>query len=135
MNQKILYALWGGMFIVCAALGFIPSPEGSLKTLLFFLSLLFFLPPFLLLLKATREKDRRCLQLVRNLSLLSLGLSLLGILLNIIFAAASSAVGVFLNALLTVLSAPMICSGHWALSLFLWASLLMASLMELQKKE
>ena len=135
MNQKIGYALWGGLVIVCAGLGFIPSPEGGVKTLLFFLSLLFFLPPCLLLLQAIKRKDRRCLRLLRDLSLVSLGLSLAGILLNILFAAASPAVGAFLNALLIILSAPMICSGHWALSLFLWACLLMASLMELQKKE
>ena len=32
-----------------------------------------------------------------------------------------------LNALLTILSTPMIASGYWALSLFLWAFLFIAS--------
>ena len=57
MNQKILSALWGGLFIVCAGLGFIPEPEGSLQILLTVLSLLFFLPPALLLYHAVRKQD------------------------------------------------------------------------------
>ena len=134
MNQKIWYALWGGMFIVCAGLGFIPSPEGWLKILMLLLSLAFFVPPLILLLKARKQKDRDSLRLLRNLSLLSLGMSLLMLLANILFAAGSRTLGGILNSLLIVFSAPMICSGQWALSLFLWACLLMASLTELKKK-
>ena len=41
--------------------------------------------------------------------------------------------GQVLHYTLTIVSAPMICSGHWALSLFLWACLLVASLQQLRK--
>ena len=133
MNRKLWYALWGGMFIVCALLGFIPNPQGWVRTTLFLLSLLFFLPPAVLMIRSSGENRRKDLLLIRNLSLLSLGLSLAGILLNIVTAMGSQSLGLFLNALLTVVSAPMICSGQWALSLFLWACLMVASIMELQK--
>ena len=42
MTEKKLYMLWGVLFILCAALGFIPEPEGLLKALLVLVSILFF---------------------------------------------------------------------------------------------
>ena len=133
MKKKVLYALWGGMFILCAALGFIPQPEGAVKGLLLAVSLVFFLPPAVLLYQAGKGRDRDTLVLVRNFSCLSLGLSLVGLVLNILFAPASPAVGTVLNSILVIVSSPMICSGNWALSLFLWACLLMESLSMLKK--
>ena len=47
---------------------------------------------------------------------------------NLMAALGSEWLGNFLDALLTVLSAPMKASGYWALSLFLWAFLFIASL-------
>ena len=35
--------------------------------------------------------------------------------------------GDILHGLLVVVSSPMICSGHWAMSLFFWACLLISS--------
>ena len=133
MRKKVLFALWGGMFIVCAALGFIPEPEGALKVVMTVLALLFFLPPALLLYRAQAEKDKGLLTLVRNLSGLSLLLSLAGLILNILSAPGSQVLGAIMNSILIILSSPMICSGHWALSLFLWACLLMESISLLKK--
>ena len=44
MKKQALFGLWAGLFIVCAGLGFIPEPEGSVQILLTILSLLLFLP-------------------------------------------------------------------------------------------
>ena len=49
-------------------------------------------------------------------------------------AVGSEALGNVLHYILVVVSSPMIASGHWALSLFLWACLLMVSLKQLRKK-
>ena len=38
MKKSYLFALWGGLFVLCAALGFIPSPGAALKILLTLLS-------------------------------------------------------------------------------------------------
>ena len=124
MNRKILFALWACLFILCAGLGFIPEPEGTLSVLLTLASLLFFLPPAWLLYRGD-PADRK---LVRNLSALSLGSSLVLLILNFFTAFASESLGRILHCVLVIVSAPMICSGHWALSLFLWSCLLMASL-------
>ncbi len=133
MNKKVLTALWTGLFILCAGLGFIPEPEGTLRILLTLLSLLFFLPPALLLQDAARKQDTHSIQLIRNLSLLSLGLTTVLLILNFLTALASEVVGQILHYVLIIVSSPMICSGHWAMSLFLWACLLTASLRQLKK--
>ena len=124
MNKKLLYTLWGGLFILCAGLGFIPEPEGTLQFILTAASVLFFLPPAMLLHRA----DAADAKLIRNLSSLSLGLTLVLLVLNFLTALRSEFLGQVLHYTLVIVSSPMICSGHWALSLFLWACLLMASL-------
>ena len=134
MNQKTLFALWGGMFSICAGLGFIPVQEGAVRILLTGAALLFFLPPGLLLYRAGKEQDRHTLKLVRNLSALSLGLTLLLLILSFLTVLRSEALGTAIHAVLTVVSAPMICGGHWAMSLFLWACLLTGSLQLLKKQ-
>ncbi len=135
MNQKILYALWGGLFVLCAGLGFIPEPEGALRVVLTILSVGFFLPGALLLYQAQKGADRNTQRLIRNLSVLSLGLTLALLVLNVLSALLSETAGDVLYAMLIIVSSPMVCSGYWVLSLFLWACLLMGSLRSLRKKD
>ena len=123
MNKKLLYALWACLFIVCAGLGFIPEPEGALQALLTAASLLFFLPPAVLLYRG----DVSDAKLIRNFAALSLGLTVILLILNFLTALRSEFLGQVLHYTLVIVSSPMVCSGHWALSLFLWACLLMGS--------
>ena len=127
MKSQFLYALWGALFILCTGLGFIPEPAGVLRVLLTGLSILFFLPPAVLVWKGRREKDRQTLMLVSNLSIVSLGLSVGLIIANFLMAFRSELLGDILHGVLVVVSSPMICSGHWAMSLFFWACLLISS--------
>ena len=124
MKQNGFLALWGGMFILCAGLGFIPEPTGFLRWMMTGLSLLFFLPPFLLLGSGDRER----VKLVRTLSGISLLITLVLIIANFAAFSAPETLGAALYVLLVILSSPMVCSGYWALSLFGWACLLMVSL-------
>ena len=124
MNKKVLFVLWGVLFILCSGLGFVPEPQGTWKAAMTVLSVLFFLPPALLLWQA----DRNTAMLIRNLSLLSLGMTLVTLILNFVLAVSSEFLGNVLYYILVIVSAPMICSGYWVLSLFLWACLLMDSL-------
>ena len=133
MYKKWLAGLWGGLFIVCAALGFIQQPQGALKIFICTLSLLFFVPPALLLYAGSREKNLFLLTLIRNLSFLSLLVTLLLLAANILAAPGSETVGSILNSILIIVSTPMMACGSWVLSLFLWACLLMASLRELRR--
>ncbi|MBQ2928571.1 MAG: hypothetical protein IJD98_08390 [Oscillospiraceae bacterium] len=120
MKKSHLFALWGVLFVLCAALGFLPESNGWMTAV----SVLFFLPPALLLYKG----DRNTVLLVRNLSALSLGVTLLTLSLNFVLAVSTETLGNILHTILVIVSAPMLCSGYWVLSLFLWACLLMGSL-------
>ena len=133
MNKKLLYLLWAGLFILCACCGFIPQPEGPLVLLMTICSLLFFLPPGLLLWDSGRQQDLYTIKLIRNLSALSLGLTLVLLVLNFLTVLRSEFLGSVLHYILVIVSSPMICSGHWAMSLFLWACLLMASVRQLKR--
>lgn len=128
MRKTILRICWGTGFILCACLGFIQQRSSALQGLLTALSVLFFLPPALSLFFAAREKDKWEAKLIRNLSGLSLGLTLLVLSLSIATAAGSGTLVRLSNILLTVVSAPMYCSGSWALSLFFWACLLLTGI-------
>ena len=132
MRNKTLYLIWGGLFIFCGLLGFIPEPAGLVKALMVLSSVVFFVPGGLLLYSGKKEGDFRTIGIVRNLSLISLGVTLLLLVLNFLSGHASNAVGDFLYGLLVFLSSPMICSQYWFLSLFLWACLLMGSLKKLK---
>ena len=126
MSDKVLYVLWGVLFIICAGLGFIPDPSWTMTLV----SLLFFLPPAVLLYQG----DRSRVKLVCALAALSLGLTLLVLIGNVLSVAASETVGTAMYYLLVIVSTPMVCSGYWALSLFLWACLLTAGLRLLKRK-
>jgi hypothetical protein len=90
------------------------------------LSLAFFLPPFLLLKAGTAETAK----LLRNLSASSLLATMVLIIANFMAFSAPEALGTALYVMLVILSSPMVCSGYWVLSLFLWACLLMTSFMK-----
>lgn len=134
MNKKTLYILWAVLFILCAGLGFIPQPEGAVSVLLTVLSVVFFVPPAWLLYDAARTADKAAAALIRNLSALSLVLTVAVLILNFLSALTSEFWGNVLHSILVVVSAPMICSGYWVLSLFLWACLLMVGISQTRKK-
>lgn len=133
MTNKALYSLWGFLFIICAGLGFIPAPNGGVQAVFTLISILFFLPPAALLYRAAKNADRSTLQLIRSLALGSLSLTLITLVLSVVSAMRSEALGNALHGMLIILSCPMVCSGYWVLSLFLWACLLMVSLQQLRK--
>ena len=127
MSKKLLFALWGGLFILCAGLGFIPgfsqNVSAGAQAVLTVLAVAFFAPPACLIYGAKKEKDARTLKLVRGIS----RLTLLALVLNVLSAMGTVTMGNVLFAVLIVVSSPMVCSGYWALSLFLWACLLIVS--------
>ena len=127
MKQKKLFVLWGVLFILCAGLGFIPQSEGFLQGMMPVAALAFFAVGGLILYRAHKTGDRFGLQLVRNLSLLSLGLTLALLVLSFLSVNATAYMGDLVHAILVMVSSPMICSGHWALSMFLWACLLLTA--------
>lgn len=128
MNNKILYALWGGMYLLCAGLSLIGTPAPALSLVMTVFSILFFAPPALLLINARRRGDQKTQKTLRLLSLVSLGATLLFFIANILSILGSALLGDILYYVLLFVSVPMVCSRHFLLSLFLWACLLFCTL-------
>ena len=127
-DKSILKAMWAGMFLLCALMGFVPPQTGANKWLLLIFGVLFFLPPALLVYHSVRTHDEKQLRLVRNLSLISLSATLLLLVINLFSIFLSRAMGDMLHYLLTIVSTPMICCQYEIVSLFLWAVLLWSCL-------
>ena len=130
MKKNALYILWAALFAVCAGLGFIREPAGAVKALCVMLSLAFFVPPMILV----RSGDVHTLKLVRNLSALALLTAAVLLVLNILSASFSEAVGTILHYVLIIATSPMICSRYWALTLFLWAYVMLDCRKQLKKQ-
>ena len=133
-KTKLLWILWAAAYVICTVCGFIPVTEDALSGLFILLSLGFFVPPALLIFEGVQNKNRNILQIIRNLSLISLGLTLVTIVLNFVSVQASEAWGTVLYWLLILVSTPMVCAQHWIIGLFGWAMLLMTCLNYLKKK-
>ncbi len=128
MKEKTLYPLWGGLYIICMLLGTIPERSALGAVCMTVLALLFFVPGVLLLIRAYEHGDPRAMKRIRWISLTSLGLTALFLVLNILVAPGGSAsLRELMEVLLHLVSAPMLCAGHWALSLFAWGCLFMGS--------
>lgn len=128
MKNSALYYIWGGLAVLCALLGLIPTPSGALAVVMTMLSVGFFVPPAWLLIDAYKTGCQKTLKTLRLISIISLGATLLLFVANILAVLAPEALGNVLYFLLAILSVPMVCSGHYVLSLFLWACILICSL-------
>ena len=127
MKNKTLYILWAILFALCALLGFFRETVTEGKWLMTLLSVVFFGPPAALLWRARENKDEHSRLLIRNLAGASLGLTLVLLVANFLSVMGSPWLGTVLDALLTILTTPMVVSGYWALSIFLWAFLFLAA--------
>ena len=137
LNKYILLAIWVGMFILCAVLGYLPPQEGANKWLLVILALLFFLPSGLLIYQCWREKDEKMLRLVRITALSVLAATVILLVVNLLSIAllivmpekTALAVGDVLYYLLILVSTPMVCGQYWGIGLVGWAALLWSAIL------
>ena len=134
MVTAVLYVLWVFFYLICGFLGLI-QPEGIMQTAaMVVVSLLFFVPPAVLLARAIRKDDRKTMLRLRMISILSLSLTLFFFVLNILAVGATESTGNALYYILNFVSVPMVCSRFYVLSMFLWACLFIASLPKIWKK-
>ena len=130
MKTKRLWLSWLYLYVLCAALGFIPEPYGVVKVLLIMVALSFFIPGGLLLGKG----DRRITKKVTLISGLSLVLTMVLIILNFTSVLMSQIWGHIFYILMGIFTAPMLCGQYWLISLFGWACLLAAGGFKLLEK-
>lgn len=124
MKKAVLYCAWAVLYILCAILGHIESPQGAQSVAMTILSVVFFVPGFWLLVQALRDNSHKDLVCLRLISGISLGLTLIALIANIASVAGSELLGQVFYVILIWVSSPMICSRYWVLSLFLWACIL-----------
>ena len=133
MSNTILYALWGGLFALCAALGFITGPGEGLRFLMRVLSVALFVPPFVLNYRAAKKQDRRTLELVRNLAFCWLVLASILLIGNFLTVFGSQWLGNLMYSLLIIVTSPLVSSGSWALAIFCWACVFFDARAKLKK--
>lgn len=132
LNKYILAAVWVGMYILCAVLGFLPSQEGANRVLLVIFGVLFFVPPGLLVYTCWKEKNGKWLRFVRIVALVVLITTVALMLLNLMSITlllvmpekAALVLGDILYYLLNLGSVPMMCGQYWGLGMTGWAVLL-----------
>ncbi len=124
-----LYWTWGFLFALTAILGLLfPGVENSaglaaLRTI----TVIFFIPPWLILMKAKQEKNLHHVRIVRYLAIASLAATLVCFIAAVFSVRLSEAVGDVVHILMTVICAPLVCSNFYVLPMFLWATLLIGS--------
>lgn len=136
MKNRTLYLYWLYLYILCAALGFIPTPRNPLViALLTLCAAAFYIPPALLLYRGVQQRDRKPLKHILFLSICSLVLTLLLLIANTLTVLAPDNVllGNLLNAVLVLVSAPMKCAPYQVLGIFVWACLLFTALTNWKK--
>lgn len=124
MKLKSVWLSWLYLFVLSAVLGFIPAVAGFIRIVFTIVAVGFFIPGFVLLVKADHRGDQKTIRLVRNIALTALILATVLIMLNFLSATMSKAWGDVLYVMLVVFAAPLVCGQYWALTLFGWACLL-----------
>ena len=133
MKEKILYAVWGCLYILCVGLGCVTDPHGAGKVLLVLTGIIFFIPGAIILADALKSRNKKAVLRIRWISLTSLCLTLLLLILNFLSLEWSVTAGKILHEVLILVSSPMFCCQYWVLSLFLWACLMVASFKKIKK--
>lgn len=135
MKTKTLWLSWLYLFILCAVLGFIPEPTGFFKFLFVLIAMGFFVPGFVLLVKADHRDQIKTIRLIRNLAIAALALAMVLIILNFLSALMSAVWGSVFYYMLVVLASPLVCGQYWALTLFCWACLMVYAISLLRKRK
>lgn len=134
MKKWLLYSAWALMFIMCAALGFIPSPQGVMYWICIGFSLFFFVPPTILIAQSVKNGDIAELKRIRVICLIWLFLTLSALALNFLSVSFTAAEGLLVYRILIVVSSPMICGQIWVIGIFLWGCLLSTVWQEIFKR-
>ena len=122
MKMKGIWFSWLYLFILCAVLGFIPPAPGFFKVLFALVAAGFFVPGFVLLIKADHRDDEKTIRLVRNIAIFALILTM------------TKAWGDVFYVMLVVFAAPLVCGQYWVLTLFGWACLMVYGTTLLKKE-
>ena len=127
-KRIVLYIVWACLYILCVGLGMLEATVPTARALLLMIALAFFVPGFWLAAGYLKEECRKGLGVIRTICICSLSLTALALVGNFLSARAGAELGNALYDALALVSAPMLCAQYWAVSIFMWACLLMITL-------
>ena len=127
-KNTVLYSIWAAMYIGGLMLSLLENVQGVALVLLWIYGVAFFVPGGILAARAIKAQEKKQLKLLRILSGASLGLTVAGLVASFVSVNGSAQLGEFFHGFLMLVSVPMPISYSWALSLFLWACLLITTL-------
>ena len=127
MTKKLGFISWGTLFAICAGFGLIGQPGTAVRILGYLFSFGFFGLGGFLIRQAHAAKDLGTIALIRNLALASLVTTSVLLVANFLSIFGSEGLGNLLHYMLIIVSSPMACAPSWAMSLFLWACLMVVS--------
>ena len=127
-KNTILYIIWAVLYCACVGFSFISEPTAGERVFLIVLSAGFFVPPYALVYESIKKQDRKAIKTLRLICICVLVLALILLVLNILSVNYSARTGLVLYVLLAMFAPPLACAEQYALSLFLWACLMMLTL-------
>ena len=129
MKKRLLWISWLLAYGVCAGLSHITRPEGNQLWTIPLFGALFFVPPVLLLIDAMRKNEEKLLRTLRWLSGLSVGLTVVAFLVNLLSVFGGETLGIVLNEVLIFVSVPLFCFGNLYASTFCWCCIFFTTLL------
>ena len=124
----VTYGVWIVLYVVAVLLSLVDHLQGAGLVLRQIYSFVVFVPGVILAAWAVKTQDKKQLRLLRWVSGASLGLTVALLVVTFLCVNASAQVGRILHSFLILVSAPMLICFNWAVSLFLWACLLMVTI-------
>ena len=130
-KKSYIYIMWALWYLCCVLLCLGNDPQGAAKVPFAVIGISTFAPPFYLLYLS--KKDKKHIKVVQIISIASLAAFVVLLVLNILAVNWSARAGLILDRLFNIFCAPVICCQFWVVGLFLWASLLWATILMLKK--
>lgn len=130
-KHTILYIVWAVLYCACVGFSFVNPDNAGEKAFFVLFSVVFFVPPYILVFQAKKQENRKVIKTLRWISISVLALAMVLLVLNILSVKFSAEAGLLVFVLLAMFAPPLACGQQFALSLFLWACLMMLTL---QKK-
>lgn len=114
---------WIVLYVSVVALGF----SGKVTAFSRIVGVAFFLPPVVLLWRGIKEKNQRIVRWVRCIAIVSLMLTTLTLIAIMLSVTSQKDLDSLLQAVLLLVSAPLLCFKSWLVGLFGWACLVSGS--------
>ena len=128
LRYRPLYLCWAALFALTGLLGLAaPGAKGLGRGVLIGLALGFFLPPWMILVKAKTAGAKQHIVLIRCLAAASLAATVVLLCAGIRSLTLGQQAGSLLHILTSILCAPLTCGNYYALPIFCWATLLFGS--------